>query len=424
MATVLTRARLIVGDGREIEDASVTIDGGRITDVSTGEPNGTDRVIDLEGRVLMPGLVDAHVHMTGGDGALLLGEPVGFDFGAAAKMSDPLPKAVLDSVEGARITLHAGVTTARELGGRDYIDVFMRRAQAAGQIDGPRMLVAGPGLFMTGGHGEFLEPGAGADGVAGVVRRVRELVGNGADVIKVFSTQGPETLGDWLTTQYTREELEAAVGEAHRLGRRVAAHVLGEEGMDNAIAAGVDTVEHGWYVTEAQCERIRDMGAHLVPTLGVMFNTVHYESPAELPDVTSSSSDEEDVFAAIRTAIGVGVPIAMGTDCGGIITHKNGANAEELELLVRCGMSPMQAIEAGTLGSSRALALDTEIGTVEAGKAADLLLVDGDPLQDVSAVRTGLVGVIQAGRVMRDDLGALEELRRAAASPPAAVGAS
>jgi imidazolonepropionase-like amidohydrolase len=400
---------VIVGDGSEIEDACVKIEGGRIVEINAGSEPSADHTIDLEGRTLMPGLVDAHVHMTGGDGTILVGEPVGFDFGASLKMADPLLKAVFDSVEAARITLEAGVTTVRELGGRDYIDVFMKRAQQAGQIDCPRMVVAGPGLFMTGGHYSFLEPGHEADGVHGVVKRIRELVANGVDVIKIFSIQGPETLGDWLTPQFTREELVAAVAEAHRLGRRVAAHALGSEGLDNALAAGIDTVEHGWYLSEEQCEIMLKTGTYLAPTLGVLVNTTRQRAAFDLPEV--STDGEAAVFSGIQRAIELGVQVIMGSDCGGIITHKNGSNAEELEHYVRCGMSTMEAIQSGTLRAARALALDAEIGSVQAGKAADLLILEEDPLTDITMVRSALVGVIQGGAVMRDDVGALDELR-------------
>jgi imidazolonepropionase-like amidohydrolase len=412
VSTVLLRARVIVGDGSEVEDASVKLDGGRIVAIRQGGALKGDYAIDLEGRTVMPGLIDVHVHMTGGDGVLLLGEPVGFDFGASLKMADPLPKAVLDSVEAARVTLHAGITTVRELGGREYIDVFVKRAQQTGQIDGPRMLTAGPGLFMTGGHGSFLEPGHEADGPSGVVRRVRELIANGVDVIKIFSTQGPEASGDWLTTQYTLAELEAAVTEAHRLSRRTAAHVLGEEGLDNALSAGVDTIEHGWYLSETHCHLMRERGTYLVPTLGVLVNTSRQQAAFDLPNVSKSADGDAEVFARVQQAIAMGVRIAMGSDCGGIITHKNGANAEELGYYVECGMSPMEAIQSGTLEAARALALHGEIGSLEEGKIADLLILDDDPLRDIGSTQSALVGVIQGGAVRRDDLGLLTPLRR------------
>src|SRR5262249_35296112 len=220
MSVALVGGRLLVGDGRDIEGAVVTIENGRFASVDG--PNAwvdAELVVDLEGRTLLPGLIDLHTHMVGGDNAIGHG-----DEATTFKMSDPLVKAVLDSVDAARVTLAAGITTAREIGARDYIDVFMKTAQAAGQIEGPRMLATGPAIAMTGGHGCFWDPEHTADGVAEIVKRVRQLVANKVDVIKVVSSDGPETLGQWWTVQSTFEEVEAAFAEARRLGRRTASH--------------------------------------------------------------------------------------------------------------------------------------------------------------------------------------------------------
>ncbi|HWO93674.1 MAG TPA: amidohydrolase family protein, partial [Dehalococcoidia bacterium] len=168
MPIALTHAHLINGDGRSFDDATVVIAGGRIAKVATdaGSPSA-EVTIDLEGRALMPGMIDLHVHMVGGDKAMGFG-----DEATTFKMSDSVIKATLDGVEAARKTLHAGITTVREIAARDYIDVYLKRAQATGQITGPRMLATGPGVFMTGGHGSFLQPGHEADGVDAMVRRV------------------------------------------------------------------------------------------------------------------------------------------------------------------------------------------------------------------------------------------------------------
>src|SRR5438128_4022727 len=180
MSIVLVGARLLVGDGSEIDDAVVEIENGRFASVGGPETRvDADVVVDLEGRTLLPGLIDLHTHMVGGDNAIGHG-----DEATTFKMGDPLIKAVLDSVEAARVTLQAGITTAREIGCRDYIDVYLREAQAAGQIEAPRSRATGPGLSMTGGHGSFWQPEQTADGVAGVVTRVRELVHNKVDVVK------------------------------------------------------------------------------------------------------------------------------------------------------------------------------------------------------------------------------------------------
>ena len=412
MRTALVGGHLIVGDGSEIDDAAVTFEDGRILSVgrSAGRTNA-DIVIDLEGRTLMPGLIDLHTHMVGGDNAIGHG-----DEATTFKMSDPLIKAVLDSVEAARVTLAAGITTVREIGSRDYIDVYLRSAQAACQIDAPRILATGPGIAMTGGHGSFWEPQAAADGVDAVVRRVRELVHNKVDVIKVVSADGPETLGKWWTVQSTPEEINAAFAEARRLGRRTASHAMGGEAIGNVVRAGVDTVEHGWYLSEEACQLMVEQGVYLIPTLGNVVDIIHKGPSLEMPWASMMAADEEAIFDRLRMALEYGVKIAMGSDCGGNEARQHSSNADELQCYVRFGMSPMDAIVSATLEAARAVWLDAEIGSVSEGKVADFVTIDGDPLSDISLVVSSVSGVLQNGRVVRDDVGLLEELRRAVGS--------
>jgi imidazolonepropionase-like amidohydrolase len=407
MSTAFLRAHLIVGDGRSYDNASVKIDGGRITKVET---NGGDLEaeiqVDLEHRTLMPGMIDLHVHMVGGDKAMGLG-----DEATTFKMGDHIVKATLDGVEAARTTLHSGFTAVREIAARDYIDVYLKQAQAAGQIAGPRMLATGPGVFMTGGHGSFFELGRGADGVDAIVRRVRELVANKVDVIKIVSADGPETLGQWWTAQTTREEAIACFTEARRLGRITASHAMGPEAIENVVRAGVDTIEHGWYLSEESCRLMIEHGTYLVPTLGNVVAIIHNGPTYQMPWAEMMAADEAAIFERHTMAVELGVKIAMGSDCGGNEAHRHGNNALELECYTRCGMSPMQALVSTTLEAARVMRLDGEIGSVEEGKLADLVIIDGDPLTDISAARTQVAGVIQGGIVQRDDLGLLSEHR-------------
>lgn len=412
MSTAFLGARLLTGDGREFDDATVKIDGGRIVQVETsGGPLAADHHVDLEGRTLMPGMIDVHVHMIGGDKTMGFG-----DEATTFKMHDPIAKALLDGVGAARTTLRAGITAVREIAARDYLDVYLKRAQAAGQIEGPRMRATGPGVFMTGGHGSFLEPGHEANGHAGIVARVRELVANKVDVIKLVSSDGPETLGQWWTVQTTREEAAAAFAEARRLGRQTAAHAMGPEAIENVVLGGVDTVEHGWYLSEQSCRLMVEHGTYLIPTLGNVVAIIHNGPALQMPWAEMMAADEPAIFERHRMAIELGAKIAMGSDCGGNEAHRHGQNALELECYVRCGMSPLQAIACATLEGARVMRMEKEIGTIEPGKLADLVIIDGDPLDDISLTRTGVVGVVQGGAAVRDDVGLLDELRQDARS--------
>jgi imidazolonepropionase-like amidohydrolase len=413
MSLVFDGAQTITMDGREPCNIPITVDGDRIVGVGL-EPRADATIVDLGGLTLIPGMLDLHTHMGGGDNAIGHG-----DEATTFRMNEPLIKAVIDSVEAAGVTLRSGFTTVREIGSRDYIDVYLRDAQRRGQIEAPRILATGPAIAMTGGHGSHWDPTRTADGIGGVVRRVRELVHNRVDIIKVVSADGPETLGKWWTVQSTPEELNAAFAEARRLGRRTAAHAMGGEAIGNVARAGVDTVEHGWYLTEESCQLMKKHGTCLVPTIGNFVDIITFGPQLEMPWAVMMADDEKAVFDRLRMAIEMGVRIVCGSDCGGNESHRHGRNAMELECYVRCGMSPLKAIETATIAAARAMKLDKNVGSIENGKYADFVIIKGDPLSDISLVRTGIVGVIQGGRVIRDDLGLLNDVRLL--DPPSTV---
>jgi imidazolonepropionase-like amidohydrolase len=396
-------AHVVVGNGETLDDAIVVVDGDRIE--SVGDHRDADRPydleVDLEGRTLIPGLIDCHIHMVGGDKTL------GFDGEPPIIRTDQyaVTKALLEGVAAARTTLRSGFTTVREVGGRDYHDVALKRAQRAGLVEGPRLLASGPGVWPTGGSGAHLEPNVGVDGEVDARRRVRELVERGADVIKIVSADGPPGVDPGATVYPTEDEVRAIFGEATRLGKVKAAHAMAPEAIDVVVRAGTDTVEHAWYMSEENCNTLLQSDAYLVGTLSNAWAMVNHGREVGFPWTPMMERDLPDIQARYRMAIEMGVKIAAGTDVGGNPTHWYGESARELEAYVECGMTPLDAIASGTMVAACAIGLDSSVGSVEPGKLADLVVVDGDPLADISLTRSGVVAVMQGGTIFRDDLG-------------------
>jgi imidazolonepropionase-like amidohydrolase len=413
-------AHVVLGDGRALDDGVVVLDGDRIKSVSAdgrsvGE--GYDLSVDLEGRTLLPGLIDCHIHMVGGDKTL------GFDGEPPIIRTDQvaITNALLEGVAAARTTLRSGFTTVREVGGRDYHDVALKRAQRSGLLEGPRMLASGPGVWPTGGSGGHLEPNVGVDGDVDARRRVRELVERGVDVIKIVSADGPPDADPGAVVYPTEDEVRAIFAEATRLGKVKAAHAMGPDAIDTVVRAGTDTVEHAWYMTEESCQTLLRHDAYLVGTLSNAWAMVNHGREIGFPWTPMMERDLPEIQARYRMAIELGVKIAVGTDVGGNPTHRYGESARELAAYVECGMTPLDAIAAATLEAARAIRLDASVGSIEAGKLADLVVVDGDPLSDISLTRTGVVAVLQGGTAYRDDLGLFLASRRRMAHKAAAV---
>ena len=405
--TAIRAARLF--DGRSdtlTSDAVVLVQGSRITAAGArlAVPAGA-QVIDLGDATILPGFIDAHTHVTSESSDDWNGDLV-------SGLRRSVPEATLRAAEYARRTVMAGFTTVRDVGAGDYIDVGLRNAIAGGMAVGPRMLVAVHALGARGGHCDNNgfpyqrfgpEPGI-ADGIASGPEQFRDAVRfqvkYGADVIKVCATGGVLSLGDDVgAPQLTQAEMDALVEEAHRLGRRTAAHAHGAEGAKVAIRAGIDSIEHGSFLDDEAVRMMKEKGTYLVPTLmageyaGGRKATRKY--PPEIAAKALQALDGRS--SAFKRAVGAGVRIAFGTDSG---VSPHGRNAEEFALLVEHGLTPAAALRTSATAAAL-LGIDRITGTIEAGKEADIVGVPGNVLQTITATEHVLF-VMKGGRsVMR-----------------------
>jgi len=375
---ILSGVMLIDGSGTPpVAGRAVVVEQGRISAVvaERDAPSGT--TVRLDGLTLLPGLVNCHVHLCFGAEA----DP------AAAMLKDTYAATVIKAVLRARATVEAGVTTVRDLGGRDYAELGVRDAVRTGTIPGPRMLCAGKGICITGGHGWHLI-GRESDGPDEVRKGVREQIKAGADVIKLFATGGVMTPGvDPNSAQLTLDEVQAAIEEARKAGRRTAAHAQGADGITNCLEGGITTIEHGIYLTEAHCARMAREGIGLVPTLIAPEAIANGGIAAGIPEFAVRKSEvvRDRHVESFRMAMRLGVPIAAGTDAGTPL-NTHGSMVPELELMVKAGMAPLAAIEAATATAARVLGLEHETGRVAPGLAADLLAVAGSPAERIQAL--------------------------------------
>jgi imidazolonepropionase-like amidohydrolase len=400
-ATYIHAGRLLAdpASGRVETGKTLVVEGGRVAAIRDGFV-GEGRVIDLRDAFVMPGFIDSHVHLT-------------FESGPTSRI-DAVTKSTtdqaFDGVVFAGRTVRAGFTTVVDLGSDPEAINALRDAIAAGKVTGPRVIAAG-GVAAHGGHGDvhgyrqeiidlFRSPTlcSGADDCA---RAVRVAVQQGADIIKTASTGGVmSNTAAGLGQQMSDAELVAIVETAHRLGRKVAAHAHGTDGVNAALRAGVDSVEHGTYIDPESIRLFKAKGSYLVPTL-LAGDTVSQQAETAdwmpAPVRAKARTVGPLMVDALRRAHQGGVRIAFGTDSA---VSKHGENAREFALMVKAGLTPLDAIRAATVWGAAHIGLEGEIGSLAAGKAADIVAVRGDPLADVTALET-VDFVMKGGAVVR-----------------------
>jgi imidazolonepropionase-like amidohydrolase len=395
---------LDVKTGNVLTNQAIVIDGDKITSLGPADhakPPAGATVIDLPNATVLPGLIDAHTHITFNPG----------DTGYTG-LGISVPREALIGAKNARITLMAGFTTVRNVGATGYSDVALRDAINAGDVPGPRMLVSGPLMGITGGHCDnnllpfedhATREGI-ADGVENVQHKVREIIKYGADLIKICATGGVMSKGDDPNaSQYTLEEMKVIVAEAHRLGRKVAAHAHGAQGVQWASEAGVDSVEHGHLMNDASIATLKKNGTYLVPTMYLM--DWHKENAAKtnLPEYVRRKMEMVSAVgqANAKKAFAAGVKFGFGTDAA---VYPHGLNAHEFAVYVRLGMTSLQAIQTATINDADLLGWTDKVGTLEPGKYADIIAVDGDPLKDVNTLQN-VKFVMKGGEVVKNEYG-------------------
>ena len=405
--TVIRAARMItIANAGVVQNAAIVVTGDKIVaagpSASVAVPAGA-KVVDLGDVTLLPGFIDGHTHIIG----RTLGDPMG----DVASVRDYESYGAILGVENARRTLMAGFTTIRVLGAGNFDDMALRKAIEDGRAAGPRMQNAGHSLGITGGHCDSngWRPGINESGVEEGIANgpdevrasVRYQVKYGADVIKTCATGGVLSEGDAVgTTQYNFEEMKAMVDEARQHERRVAAHAHGTEGIKIATRAGVASIEHGSFLDAEGARLMARNGTYLVPTLMAGEAVERFATSGVLKGLRAEKAlaAAAAMRKAIRLAVANKVPIAFGTDAG-VIPH--GTNAREFRLMVEWGgMSPVAALRAGTIDAARLLGWERRLGTIEAGKLADIVAVPGNPLSDIH-VTERVTFVMKGGMVFK-----------------------
>jgi len=401
--TLVRAGKLIdVKSGRVLTDQAILIEGALIKEVGPAEEvrrhaPAAVKIIDLSDKTILPGLIDCHTHLTF-DPTSLGYESLGIS----------IPREALIGAKNARLTLEAGFTTVRNVGANGYSDIALRDAINAGDVPGPRMVASGPAIGSTGGHvdvsllaPEFHYHAEGvADGVPAVISKTREIIKYGADVIKIAATGGVLSKGDSPgSEQFSDEEVRAIVAEAHRLGRKVAAHAHGAAGIKQAVQAGVDSIEHGSFIDDEAIAMMKEHGTYLVPTLYLGDWFLENYKKVGVPEFMVAKA--RVVMPAARQNIGrafsAGVKVAFGTDAA---VYPHGLNAHEFAVMVKLGMTPVQAIQAATVNAADLIGWPERAGAIEPGHYADIIAVSGNPTSDVTVLEN-VDFVMKGGKVVK-----------------------
>src|SRR5215469_3314156 len=398
---VVKGAKLLdVRKGTYVENAAVWIEGDRIkevgsaSDIQAHAPKSA-KIIDLGMATLLPGLIDCHTHLM----ARISDEQDGYVLNLATKSQ---AFRALEGAADARVTLEAGFTTVRDVEneGSGYADVALRDAINQGLVEGPRMQVATRAIAAVGQYNPFgVSPDltdfpTGAQVISGVEdarRAVREQIGHGADLIKLYA--------DWQYPTLTVEEMHVVVEEAHKLGRKVAAHATTAEGIRNAITAGVDSIEHGHGANKQDLEMMKAKGVYWVPTMGYFFYHVDSEKSPRAREYMQAALQRAQQNIPIARELGV--KIANGFDPSSAETH--GKNAQEIIAMTKLGLPPIEAIRAATTSAADLMGWGDKVGSVEADHYADLIGVDGDPLADITVLQH-VKFVMKGGTLVKDGI--------------------
>jgi len=400
--TVVIHAGAVVTDAASEPrgPSTITVTHGRIVSIADGiqpAPSGVE-VVALTDKTVLPGLIDLHVHLTGDPGGDFWKEAV-----------EPEEWGVVVGAKNARLTALAGFTTVREAGSSQHSGFSLRRGTEEGMIAGPRIVAAGPALAIVGGHGDvtgfrpeinqILASGYACTGAVECAEKVRRASQNGADWIKITATGGVlSQQGRGLGAHFTSEEMEAIADTAHSLGLKVMAHAHGARGIEAASVAGIDTIEHGTYLDDAAIKAMKENGTVLVPTL------MAFQGISERLGTGTYTPVVEEKVRAVAEAAKVfmgkardaGVTIAFGTDSG---VFEHGRNAQEFRLMMGQGMSSREAFAAATTVAAEVLEMENEIGRLAPGYSADIIAVDGNPLEDATVLEN-VDWVMVRGRVI------------------------
>ncbi len=394
---------LDVKTGKLSTDQTIVIEEGRIASVGASSaekiPAGAT-IIDLSNATVLPGLIDAHTHLT-------MDPKFGYE-----ELGISVPREALTGAKNARVTLQAGFTTVRNVAADGYSDVALRDAINAGDVPGPRMLVSGPPLGITGGHADnnllpfsyHVKNESICDSPWACRAQVRENIKYGSDLIKIMASGGVLSKGDDpQASQFTLEEMKAIVEESHRLGRKVAAHAHGAQAILWASQAGVDSIEHGSYIDDAAIAEMKKDGTYLVPTLYLADWFMEHAAENHVPDflLVKAKAVMPAARKNIAHAFTSGVKVAFGTDAA---VYPHGLNAHEFAVMVKLGLTPLQSIQASTVNAADLLGWSGKVGTLDPGAWADLIAVDSDPAQDVTILQH-VKFVMKGGEVVKNEYG-------------------